>query len=45
MNSRFLAVAQDPAIIPAVRHYCDDALVSLRTIANERKIAELICTL
>ena len=24
MNSRFLAVAQDPAIIPAVHHYCDE---------------------
>jgi hypothetical protein len=24
MNSRFLAVAQDPAIIPAVHHFCDE---------------------
>ena len=24
MNSRFLAVAQDPVIIPAVHHYCDE---------------------
>ena len=24
MNSRFLAVTQDPAIIPAVHHFCDE---------------------